>query len=158
MLTSIPITPKEFADSKDCIVVDIRPKEDYDKWHINGSISIDIYNDLISENLHSAAQKLLQIKTDKKVVAVCNAGVTAKIASQMLQSQGRNSAYLEGGMMGWNRLHKTFTIVEDGDLIIKQIARLGKGCLSYLIASKQSRECIIADPSHFFEEYIKIAK
>lgn len=158
MLTAIPISPKELANSKDSIIVDIRPKEDYENWHINGSINMDIYNDIHSENLHSAAQKLLQLKTDKKVIAVCNAGVTAKIASQMLQSQGKNSTYLEGGMMGWNRFHKAFAAFEDGDLIIKQIARMGKGCLSYIIASKSRKECIIADPSCFFEEYIKLAK
>ena len=159
MLTNtLPVTPKELADLKDCIVVDISPKEDYENWHINGSINIDIYNDILSANLHAAAQKLLQIKTDKKIVAVCNAGATAKIASQMLQSQGKNSSYLEGGMMGWNRFHKTFTAFEDGDLIIKQVARLGKCCLSYLIASKSGKECVVVDPSHFTEVYMDIAK
>lgn len=158
MPASIQITPKELSDSKDMIVVDIRPKEDYENWHIRGSMNIDIYNDVLSENLHAAAQKLLQIKTNKQIVAVCNAGVTAKIASQMLQSQGKNSSYLEGGMMGWSRFHKLFTAVENGDMIIKQIARLGKGCLSYLIASKSRKECIVVDPSHFFEEYTSMAK
>ncbi|MBI2130392.1 MBL fold metallo-hydrolase [Candidatus Woesearchaeota archaeon] len=159
MISEQALSPTELADSSEYyLAVDIRPKRDYGKWHIKGSINVDIYDDILNNEFHSAAQKLLGIKTDRKIVVVCNAGITAKIASQMLQSQGKDSSYLEGGMMGWNRLHKAYNITDDGDLLVTQIARIGKGCLSYIIASKSGKECLVVDPSHYVEEYIDIAK
>jgi len=61
-------------------------------------------------------------------------------------------------MMGWNALHQSTDIMNEGDLLIKQIIRPGKGCLSYLIGSNSKKECFIVDPSKFVGEYIELVK
>jgi glyoxylase-like metal-dependent hydrolase (beta-lactamase superfamily II) len=76
----------------------------------------------------------------------------------LLESMGYKTSVLEKGMMGWNSLHQTVDAVNEKDLLLKQIIRVGKGCLSYLIGSNSTKECFIVDPSQFAEEYANLAK
>ena len=154
------ITPKELAKNNDksILILDIRPEDKFRDWHINGSENIDVYDDIWEGNFNAVKQKLSQLPKDKKIVTVCNAGVTSQNASMLLESLGYDTLVLEKGMIGWNTLHQTTDIINEGDLLIKQIIRVGKGCLSYLIGSNSKKECFIVDPSQFVEEYAEIAK
>ena len=154
------ITPKEFADMKDesVLILDIRASTQFNDWHIQDSHNIDVYNDIWEGNFDAVKRKLSQLPKDKKIVTVCNAGVTSQNASMLLESLGYNTLVLEKGMMGWNALHQDADVINESDLLIKQIIRVGKGCLSYLFASKSTKECFVIDPSQFIEEYLEIAK
>ncbi len=154
------ITSKELIDGNDksLLVLDIRGEDKYNEWHIKGSENIDVYNDIWGGNFDAVKHKLSRLPKDKKIVTVCNAGVTSQNASMLLESMGYQTLILEGGMKGWNALHKSANVIDSGDLLLTQIIRVGKGCLSYLIGSKISKECLIVDPSQFVEEYAQTAK
>ena len=153
------ITSKELAKNNDksILILDIREYESFKDWHINGSENIDVYRDIWDGNFENVKKKLSKLSKDKKIVTVCNAGVTSQNASMLLESMGYNTLVLEKGMMGWNTLHQGFDIINEGDLLLKQVIRVGKGCLSYLIGSKSAKECFIVDPSQFVEEYAELA-
>ena len=55
-------------------------------------------------------------------------------------------------------LHQAVDVLNENDLLLKQIIRVGKGCLSYLICSNSTKECFVVDPSQFVEEYAELAK
>ena len=154
------ITSKELANSKDesLLILDIRDSTKFKDWHIKDSQNIDVYNDVWEGNFDTIKKKLSILPKDKKIVTVCNAGVTSQNASMLLESMGYKTLVLEKGMMGWNTLHQAVMVINEGDLLLKQIVRVGKGCLSYLIGSNSTKECFIVDPSQFVEEYVKIAK
>ena len=154
------ITPKELArnNDKSLLVLDIRAESSFKDWHIKGSENIDVYNDIWQGNFETVKRKLNQLPKDKKIITVCNAGVTSQNASMLLESLGYNTLVLEKGMIGWNSLHQTIETINEGDLLIKQIIRMGKGCLSYLIGSNAAKECFIVDPSQFIEEYADLVK
>ena len=154
------ITSKELAKNNDnsILILDIRQADKFKDWHINGSENIDVYNEIWEGNFDAVKQKLIQLPKDKKIVTVCNAGVTSQNASMLLGSMGYNTLVLEKGMMGWNALHQAVDAINEGDLLLKQIIRVGKGCLSYLIGSNSTKECFVVDPSQFIEEYAEIAK
>ena len=154
------ITPKELVKNNDTsiLVLDIRHENSFRDWHIKGSQNIDVYDDIWEGNFDAVKQKLIQLPKDKKIVTVCNAGVTSQNASMLLESMGYNTLVLEKGMMGWNTLHQAIDVINEGDLLLKQIIRIGKGCLSYLIGSNSTKECFVVDPSQFIEEYAEIAK
>ena len=154
------ITCKELVDNKDesILVVDIREEATYKDWHINGSQNIDIYNDIWAGNFEKVKSKLGKLPKNKTIVTVCNAGVTSQNASMLLDSMGYKTNVLEKGMMGWNTLHQSVDVINENDLLLKQIIRVGKGCLSYLICSHSAKECFIIDPSQFVEEYLGFAK
>jgi len=154
------ITAKELLSNNDesILIVDIRDSDNFDDWHIKGSKNVDVYKDIWNNNLDKVKNKLSQLPKDKKIVTVCNVGQTSQKASTLLESLGYNTLILEKGMMGWNALHQDIDVINENELLLKQIIRPGKGCLSYLIGSNSTKECLIVDPSQFIEEYIEIAK
>lgn len=154
------VTAKEIATVKDSseLIIDIRDAVSYKDWHIHDSENIDVYADIWAGNLEKVKQKLERLPKGKTIVTVCNAGVTSKKASEILASLGYSTKVLEGGMMGWNAFHKIVDVLNEKDLLIKQIIRIGKGCLSYLVGSNSTKECFIIDPSQFIEEYVKLTK
>jgi len=154
------ITAKELArnNDKSILILDIRESDKFKDWNIKGSQNIDVYKDIWNGNLDTVKQKLSNLPKDKKIVTVCNAGVTSQKASELLGSLGYNTLVLEKGMMGWNTLHQSVDVINENDLLLKQIIRTGKGCLSYLIASNSTKECFIVDPSQFIDEYTATAK
>ena len=131
------ITAKELLSNKDdsMLIVDIRDSDNFDDWHIKGSQNIDVYKDIWNNNIEKVKEKLSQLPKDKKIVTVCNVGQTSQKASMLLESLGYNTLILEKGMMGWNTLHQDIDVINENDLLLKQIIRPGKGCLSYLIGS-----------------------
>lgn len=153
------ITAKELTTKKDesILILDIRNSDNFNEWNIKNSKNIDVYSDIWEDNFDAVKQKLGQLPRDKKIVTVCNAGVTSQKASMLLESLGYKTLVLDQGMMGWNKLHQSVDVLSEKDLLIKQIIRIGKGCLSYLVGSNSTKECFIIDPSQFIEEYIGLA-
>lgn len=154
------ITSKELANSNDSsiLILDVRDKNAFKDWHIKNSVNIDVYDEIWEGKFDYVKKKLSSLPKDKKIITVCNAGVTSQNASMLLESMGYDTIVLENGMKGWNTLHQAVDILNQDDLLLKQIIRAGKGCLSYLIGSNSTKECFIVDPSQFVEEYIQIAK
>ena len=154
------ITSKELIKNNDesILILDIRDKNKFNEWSIKNSQNIDVYNDIWEGNFEKVKSELSKLPKDKTIVTVCNAGVTSQNASILLESMGYKTVVLEKGMMGWNSLHQSVDILNEGDLLIKQIIRVGKGCLSYIIASKSAKECFVVDPSQFIDEYAGIVK
>lgn len=154
------ITSKELAENKDksFLIIDIRNQNNFKDWHIKDSQNIDVYNDIWEGNFDAVKRKFSSLPKDKKIVTVCNAGVTSQNASMLLESMGYNTLVLEKGMIGWNTLHQAVDVMNENDLLIKQIIRIGKGCMSYLICSNSTKECLVVDPSQFVEEYVELTK
>ena len=154
------ITPQELISNNDksILIVDIRNSNAFNEWHIKDSQNIDVYNDVWEGNFDNVKKKLSKLPKDRKIVTVCNAGVTSQSASMLLESMGYKTLVLEKGMMGWNSLHQSVDVINEYDLLLKQVIRVGKGCLSYLISSNSTKECFIVDPSQFVEEYAGIVK
>ena len=154
------ITAKELLKNNDksILILDIRKPEKFKDWHIKNSVNLDIGNEVWEGRYDEVKPQLMQLPKDKKIITVCNAGVTSQNASMLLESMGYSTLVLENGMIGWNSLHQAVNVINEGDLLLKQIIRVGKGCLSYLIGSHSTKECFIIDPSQFVEEYLEIAK
>ncbi len=154
------ITAKELASNNDesFLILDIRKADSFRDWHIKNSENIDVYNDIWEGNFDTVKKKLSNLPRNRKIITVCNAGVTSQNASMLLESMGYNTLVLEKGMLGWNTLHQSIDVINEGDLLLKQIIRVGKGCLSYLVGSNSAKECFIVDPSQFVEEYVGMAK
>jgi len=154
------ITAKELIKNDDdsILILDIRASDNFNDWKIKNSKNIDVYQDIWQGNIDKVKEKLSSLPKDKKIVTVCNAGVTSQKASELLESLGYNTLVLEKGMMGWNSLHQNVDVINEGDLLLKQIIRTGKGCLSYLIGSNSTKECFIVDPSQFVNEYTELVK
>lgn len=120
-------------DGKQVTVLDVRPQEQRDDWYIPGSVHIDAYARLKTNDPH--ALDALDIPKDQPVVAVCAAGQTSMIAAERLTQQGYDAASLTGGMKAWSLAWNTAEVDLPDGVRVVQVRRTGKGCLSYLIVS-----------------------
>jgi glyoxylase-like metal-dependent hydrolase (beta-lactamase superfamily II) len=141
-------------------VLDIREVNEYDDWHIYGSLNVPVYNALAAGDQQVVSTKLkdLALDTGHPVVAVCRAGATSKMAAYLLDSMGYDAASLTGGIHGWSNAWTEAPIAlstaKDGSFA--QIRRNGKECLSYLIGS--DGEAAGVDPCVDIAVYTSIAQ
>ena len=132
------------------LVLDIRHREDFEEWHIPGSINVDVYDEL-TDNPEQAKGPLSDLPREEKIVTVCAAGVVSETATQVLQELDYDAVTLTDGMNGWSRVHRHAKVPANLDGTLIQVARPGKGCLSHVLIS--DGEAAIFDPSHYFKEY-----
>lgn len=76
------------------IILDVRTKEEYDKWRIKNAILLPL------DELEEKAEKIL---TDKNIplLVYCRSGYRSKIASQILENKGYKDVREFGGIINW---------------------------------------------------------
>lgn len=139
-------------NKKQVFVLDVRPPSQREEWQIPGSHYLDAYKRL-NEGDKTVLDEI-EIPENAKVVTVCAAGRTSRIASDALKEKGFDAVSLEGGMKAWS---KAWNVAqkEFPDFKVLQVRRTGKGCLSYIIFS--NKEAIIIDaslPPAVYEELV----
>lgn len=149
------ITPDELAHrlyvgDSEPLVLDIRHNEEFEEWHIPDSKNIDVYDEL-SDDPDAAKDRLARVSMDREIVTVCAAGVISQEATALLQELGYDAKTLIDGMNGWSRVHRAAPVELPIDGTLLQVARPGKGCLSYILIS--NGDAAVFDPSHYPEEY-----
>lgn len=148
------IDPQMLAErlpDEDTVVVDIRHESDYSDWHIPGSRNIDVYDEVRTDP-DAAKARLDELPGDREYVTVCGIGVVSQEATEVLQDLGYEARNLEEGMVGWSQVHDAAVVPVNlpGELL--QVARPGKGCLSYVLVS--DGEAAVFDPSQYIDEYV----
>ncbi|MUV87087.1 MBL fold metallo-hydrolase [Natronomonas sp. CBA1123] len=149
------ISPEELgerlqADEDDLLVLDIRHEAEYEEWHVPDSVNVDVYEEL-TDDPDAAAAVLEDLPEDREVATVCNAGIVADTATQVLEEMGYDAKTLTDGMNGWSRVHRHAEVPVDIEGTLVQVARPGKGCLAHVLVS--DGEAAVFDPSHYLEEY-----
>lgn len=149
------ITPEELGtrlfDGEDPpLVLDIRHSVEYDEWQIPDSENVDVYDEL-QDDPEAAQAQLSTLPDDREIVTVCGAGVLSREATSLLEAMDYDATTLVDGMNGWSRLHRSAPVDVDIDGQLLQVARPGKGCLSYVLISEG--QAAVFDPSHYPEEY-----
>ena len=156
------ITPKQLVEKRNhdhsLLLLDIRDAHAFKDWHIKESQNIPVSKEIWAGDFDTVKKQFESLPKNKTIVTICNAGITAQKASTLLESMDYTTLALEGGMKGWSTFHVFFSVFQQNDLLISQIVRPGKGCLSYLISSNTTKECFVVDASQFIEEYTRITK
>lgn len=82
------------ARSGEVVVLDVRPREEYEAGHIPGAVSIPV---------EELADKLDDIPADQEIVAYCRGSycVLAHDAVRLLNARGRSARRLADGMLEW---------------------------------------------------------
>ncbi|WP_340102187.1 MBL fold metallo-hydrolase [Salinibaculum salinum] len=152
------ISPEELSEQLqngdgDPLVLDIRHEEDFEEWHIPGSINVDVY-DKLTENPEQTKEPLSDLPNEDQIVTICAAGVVSETATEVLQELDYDAVTLTDGMNGWSRVHRHAKVAVGLDGTLIQVARPGKGCLSHVLIS--DGEAAVFDPSHYLDEYDSI--
>jgi rhodanese-related sulfurtransferase len=149
-------TLREWLDTGHPVtVVDVRSDADRTQWSIPGSLHINAYDALRSNQPGPLADAALP--TDRPVVTVCNAGRMCEVAAGFLSARGLDARSLAGGMKGWSLAWNTAMVpMTDASATVIQVRRTGKGCLSYVVGF--AGEALVVDPSVSSEVYIETAR
>jgi glyoxylase-like metal-dependent hydrolase (beta-lactamase superfamily II) len=141
--------------NKPVIILDIRSNADRATWAIPGSLHVDAYAELKAHNVH--ALDGVSLPANVPVVTVCNVGHVSQVAAEQLLARGMQACSLKGGMRAWSLSWNVANVPLPGDGVqVVQIRRVGKGCLSYLIASQE--EALVIDASLEPDVYLNLAR
>lgn len=142
-------------EGRDVLVLDVRSDEDRQQWCIPGSRHVNAYHELKAGRPGPLAE--LALPPGTPVVTVCNFGRMAAVAADKLARRGNDVFVLQGGMQAWSLAWNFAEVpVRSEGVLVLQVRRTGKGCLSYVIASAGAAAVI--DPSLPPEVYIGLAK
>ncbi|MBD3109829.1 MBL fold metallo-hydrolase [Bacillus sp. AGMB 02131] len=147
---------RKVIDNKELFIIDVRNEDAFADWKIDGH-KFEYLNIPYFELLDGVEEILPKIPTDKDVLVVCAKEGSSIMVAEMLSDEGREVAYLEGGMKSWSMYLEPIKV---GDLAgggeLYQFVRLGKGCLSYMAISEG--EAAIIDAVRFTDVFINFAK
>ncbi len=132
------------AEGRPVEVIDIRPRQDYEAWHIPGSRNVDVYA-AINRGSPGALADFVP-EGPGPVVAVCYVGETSVRAAAFLRARGIQAVSLAGGMQAWSLAWNQASALETArGARVVQVRRTGKGCLSYVVAA--DGQAVVIDPS-----------
>ncbi|MGE0771518.1 MAG: MBL fold metallo-hydrolase [Cyclobacteriaceae bacterium] len=133
-------------------ILDIRPLKEREEWLIPGSIHVNVYDKLKAND--PTAFDGIELPKNQPVVTVCGGGKLSVTAAEKLLDNGYKALSLQGGMKAWNYAWNTAEVTV-GDVKIIQVRRSAKGCLSYIIGSKN--EAVVIDASLDPQVYLDLA-
>ena len=140
------------------VLLDVRNAEDFAAWKIEGphqpAATVHIpYFDFL-EDEEAALAKLSALR-ELPIVVVCAKGGSSDFVANLLRENGFSAANLEEGMVGWGDLVVEVDVPTGTPLVVKQIQRVGKGCLAYLIAD--GGQALVVDPHRHIQPYQDLA-
>ena len=136
-------------NDSDVFLLDVREPMEFSEFKIPGAVNIplgELFNPLTQQ----------QIPKDKKIVTICSHGNRSMVAQFALAQSGIESSSLEGGMSLWNQVLNDKIAVKNDGLIIIQIEKIGKGCLSHIIGYKG--DAAVIDPTFPAEKFLEFAQ
>lgn len=158
------------ADGRVPFLLDVRNREDFEAWRIEGREALPAINIPYFEMLEAGgqddvvdavawyAQNVLGASLPKTqpILAVCAKGETSAYVAQGLKRLGFDASSLAGGMAAWGNYCEMLPALEEPGLAILQVSRPARGCLSYVVAS-EGRAAVI-DPLRHIAPYVEIAR
>ncbi|AFZ72316.1 rhodanese-like domain-containing protein [Natronobacterium gregoryi] len=97
-----PDLEERLEDGNSPYVLDIRPRESYQRDRIDGSWNVPVYHDLRSGDETELRESIADVPDGKTVVTVCKAGIVARKATAVLEDEGHDAVTLAGGLRRWN--------------------------------------------------------
>ena len=152
---------KKIDNHEDIFILDVRTPQEYESW----KLSYDNHQNpklIPVDRLFTNDTNLLrEIPKDKEIVTLCAHGNRSMMAARLLNQLGYNVKSVRGGMAGWNKVYDAAEIVvpNDAPFRIWQIRRISKGCMGYIISSKDDSTAVVIDPSReIYEAFLNVAK
>ena len=141
------------------VLLDVRNDEEFAAWKIEGrhapaaTIHIPYFDFLEDED---AAVAKVAAYRELPIVVLCAKGGSSDYVAGLLRDRGFQAANLAGGMIAWGDLLVEHDVETGTPLVVKQLQRVGKGCLAYLIAD--GGQAIVVDPHRNVEPYLALAE
>ncbi|AGN00813.1 beta-lactamase domain protein [Salinarchaeum sp. Harcht-Bsk1] len=156
------ITPATLAERIDAdeqfALIDTRPEDSYEAWHVPDAANVPFDPDEgLSEDQLNQVNALVD---GRPVVAICGKGLTSTPFAFALEEHGYDdTSVVTGGMEAWSTVYETVPIeTRNDDLVVRQLQRRAKGCLGYVVGSKQAEEAVVVDVTRQTDEFAVAAQ
>lgn len=118
-------------------ILDVRGSEEFERGHIFGAVNIPV-DDLL--------QRHQEITNQKLIVTYCGkGGGRSERAAQILNENGRQALWLDGGYSAWLNSTPRSNVV-DKSIIFHQLFEKESSSYTYLLADPVTKDAIIIDP------------
>ena len=152
---------KKIDNNENIFLLDVRTLQEYEAWRISYE-NHDNPKLIPVDRLFMKDPTLLkEIPKEKEIVTVCAHGNRSMIAAKILNQLGYNVKSVKGGMAGWNKVYDVaeIPVVKEAPFKIWQIRRISKGCIGYIISSKEDKTATVIDSSReIYESFLKTAQ
>lgn len=132
----------------DVFLLDVREPEEFASHKIDGAVNVPLAR-LFEPGACDSLPR------DKKIVTICSHGNRSMVATFALSGNGLESTSLDGGMAGWSQVLAHSVIYDKAGIRVIQVEKVGKGCLSYIVASGSN--AVVVDAVHPVGRYVEIA-
>jgi len=152
---------KKIDNDENIFLLDVRTPQEYEAWRISYDKYVNPKLIPVDRLFVSDPVLLKEIPKDKEIVTVCAHGNRSLIAADILNQLGYNVKSVKGGMAGWNKVYDAaeIPVPKEAPFKIWQIRRISKGCMGYIISSKEDKLAAVIDPSReIYEAFLKTAK
>ena len=150
----------ELDAGDDFYILDTRPESDFEEWSIRGAVNFPYEKDGgLAPDQIDQLRRNLGIDEGDEIVTVCAKGITSEDLAKELKNEGfEDVKTLKNGMRAWSGVYDRVPIATtDDDLVIVQLQRRAKGCLGYIVGSKEAGEAAAFDVSQYTEEFVDAA-
>ena len=152
---------KKIDNDENIFLLDVRTPQEYYAWRISYDKYVNPKLIPVDRLFVNDSTLLKEIPKDKEIVTVCAHGNRSLMAANILNQLGYNVKSVKGGMAGWNKVYDVaeIPVPKEAPFQIWQIRRISKGCMSYIISSKEDKLATVIDPSReIYEAFLKAAK
>ncbi|MFC3957598.1 MBL fold metallo-hydrolase [Halovivax cerinus] len=155
MVTTIsPDRLKQLLDDDEAFtLLDTRPEESYDAWHVRGAVNYPFGADETVDDGHLDRIDEL-VGEDDRVVTICATGISSgTLATQLAEElDDREVNAVDGGMKAWSGVYDHVEIDVGESARAVQLQRRAKGCLSYVVGCAETGEAVAVDPTEDIDE------
>ncbi len=151
------ITPDRLADKIDAdeqfTLIDTRPEDSYEAWHVRDAVNVPYDPDEgVSEAQLNEVNELVD---SRPVVAICGKGLMSTPFAFELDEHGYDDvSVVSGGMERWSKRYEVVPIeTESEDLVVRQIQRRAKGCLGYVVGSRDAQAAVVVDATRQTDQF-----
>ena len=159
MVTTISATRlANLLDSDDSFaLVDTRPAESYDAWHVAGARHFPFGPE---EDLDGGLESFRNVVGDhKRVVTICAKAISSSnLASQLESATDEfDVSVVEGGMKAWSGVYEHVEVDVGDGVTVVQLQRRAKGCLGYVVGCNETGEAVVIDATDDVGEFERAA-
>jgi glyoxylase-like metal-dependent hydrolase (beta-lactamase superfamily II) len=139
-------------------ILDVRNEDEFANWTIEGLPPNSLLNIPYFAFLEDEQGSVDRVPRTRDVTVVCAKGGSSAFVASILAQHGIRARNLQGGMIAWGDVHVTTQVSprQQSTLLLFQVNRIGKRCLSYVLVS--DGEAIAIDPARHIGWYTSLAQ
>jgi len=152
---------KKIDNQEDIFILDVRTPQEYESWRLSYDIHQSPKLIPVDRLFQNDSNLLKEIPKDKEIVTVCSHGNRSMMAARLLNQLGYRVKSVRGGMASWNKVSDVaeIDVPKEAPFRIWQVRRISKGCMGYIVSSKEDGTAVVIDPSReVYEAFLNVAK